>query len=57
MSAVDHDYGWPPRMLMAVATKYTGRSRWCLARAVREGRLTAAGRNGRTASACVAAFA
>jgi len=48
VSTPDHGYGWPPRMLMKVACAYTGRSRWALARAVREGRLPIAGRNGRS---------
>lgn len=48
MTSPDHGYGWPPRMLMRIACSYTGRSRWALARAVREGTLQAAGRNGRS---------
>ena len=48
MTSPDHGYGWPPRMLMRVACAYTGRSRWALARAAREGTLTPAGRNGRS---------
>jgi len=42
------DYGWPPRLIMRLACQYTGRSRWYLARAARDGALAVAGRNGRS---------
>jgi hypothetical protein len=42
------EYGWPPRMIMRVACAYTGRSRWALARAARDGALPFVGKNGRS---------
>lgn len=43
---IGHD--WPPLLIARLAYAYTGRSRWTVARAVRDGALRIAGRNGRS---------
>jgi hypothetical protein len=41
-------FGWPPLQPLPVAIKYTGRSRWTIRRAIADGSLKVAGRQGRS---------